>query len=238
MTHTISDESLLAEIEYLIRQMPPSSQLLSEDENTLEWCGRARAVSGLLDAQYRFHLQLAIDNLHGQATLLQDPIGVRKLLMAARHHLRMRTVGPLSLAVGSGMVFQYFDSLSDIIKEAKSDILFVDPFLDKEFVSKYLGFVGNSTRVRLLSRKYINTLVPSVEQYVAQHGLAVEVRSSNDLHDRYVFIDGSSCYQSGASFKDGGIKPTVLTQIVDPFPAVLKTYEDLWQGSNIKYPIP
>lgn len=219
----------------MIRQMPPSNKLFSADDDTLEWCGRARAVSGLLDAQYQIPLQMAIDRLHGS---LQDPVSVRKLLMAARHHLRMRTVGPLSLAVGSGMVFQYFDGLSDIIKEAKSDILFVDPFLDKEFVSKYLGFVGDGTRVRLLSRKFISTLVPSVQQYAAQHGLAIEVRSSNDLHDRYVFIDGSSCYQSGASFKDGGVKPTVLTQIVDPFPAVLKTYEDLWQGSDVKYPLP
>lgn len=36
------------------------------------------------------------------------------------------------------------------------------------------------------------------------------------LGDRYVFVDGKACYQSGASFKDGAkLTPTTLTQITD-----------------------
>ena len=134
------------------------------------------------------------------------------------------------------MVFAYFDTLSDIVREAKTDAFFVDPFLDKEFLAKYMGFVSDGTKVRLLANRYMTTLVPSVAQYVTQRPLTIEVRSSNDLHDRYVFIDGSSCYHSGASFKDGGIKPTVLSQIVDPFPAVMQTYNDLWQTAKVHYP--
>ena len=40
------------------------------------------------------------------------------------------------------------------------------------------------------------------------------------FHDPSLFIDGSSCYQSGASFKDGAKNaPTTLTQITDAFQA-------------------
>jgi hypothetical protein len=47
-------------------------------------------------------------------------------------------------------------------------------------------------------------------------------------------VDGLSCFQSGASFKDGAKKaPTTLTQITDAFTAVLETYEQLWTKSEV-----
>jgi hypothetical protein len=90
--------------------------------------------------------------------------------------------------------------------------------------------VSPTAAVRLLTHeKRIAELVPSVALFSQQYKTTVEVRSSvKDLHDRYVFVDKRACYQSGASFKYGGIKPTILTQIVDAFPAIQKTYEDLW----------
>jgi len=43
-----------------------------------------------------------------------------------------------------------------------------------------------------------------------------------------------SCYQSGASFKDGAKKaPTTLTQITDAFSAVSATYEQRWSTSVV-----
>ena len=53
--------------------------------------------------------------------------------------------------------------------------------------------------------------------------------------DTYVIVDGESCYQSGASFKDGARKsPTTLTQITDAFPAIQQTYEDLWKSATVE----
>ena len=46
-------------------------------------------------------------------------------------------------------------------------------------------------------------------------------------------VDGTSCFQSGASFKDGGRSaPTTITQITDAFAAVRQTYEDLWKNAK------
>lgn len=54
------------------------------------------------------------------------------------------------------------------------------------------------------------------------------------MHDRYVFVDRTACYQSGASFKDGAKKsPTTLTQITDAFAAVQQTYEALWAAGTV-----
>lgn len=233
MLNKINDESLLAEIEEVIRAMPPRQKMRYDDDETLAWCGRVRAVFNNLDPVHQFPMTTALDRLRGNTG---DEAKVRELILTARHDLRMRTVGPLSIAVDAGSVFNYFDGLAKIIQEAKSDILFVDPYLDKDFVGRYLPQVSPSAQVRLLGSKDIPALVPAVQLFGQQHSLGVEVRSSAGLHDRYVFIDGSSCYQSGASFKDGGKKSTTLTQIVDAFPAVKSTYEAMWQAGKTEYP--
>jgi hypothetical protein len=57
---------------------------------------------------------------------------------------------------------------------------------------------------------------------------------TNAIHDRYVLIDNTSCFQSGSSFKDGGKSaPTTLTEITDAFDAVRQTYEELWNAAQI-----
>lgn len=157
---------------------------------------------------------------------------VLMLLHQAENDLRFRTTGPLSIGVSVGRVFEYFDELRKIIETAKSDLLMVDPYLDAEFVSRYLPFVSQGTKVRMLARERMSTLKPAVAAFIAQSGLSVEVRSVGGFHDRYLFLDGQACYQSGASFKDGAKKtPTVLVQITDAFAGVRATYEHLWAGA-------
>ena len=147
----------------------------------------------------------------------------------------METVGPLSVAVPSGGVYDYFDEVRKIVEAAREDILFVDPYLDAEFVSRYLVHIGASIQTRLLTREKLSTLLPAVDTFVKQSSRRVEVRSARGFHDRYVFVDGSACYQSGASFKDGArTAPTTLTQITDAFAAVRQTYENLWQTGKVE----
>ena len=206
------------------------------NDATLEWCGGVRSAFSHVDAYVSGTMNSALNTLRSPSAL-SDPAKVRELLLGARYGLRM-IVGPVNLAIDAGAVFHYFDGLTKIIEEAKTDILFVDPYLDKEFVSRYLSNVAPSAKVRLLGTQKMPALVAAAELFSKQSGLNIEVRSSEDIHDRYVFIDGGSCYQSGASFKDGGKKPTTLTQIVDAFAAVKQTYEALWNAAQIEYPKP
>jgi hypothetical protein len=61
----------------------------------------------------------------------------------------------------------------------------------------------------------------------------VEIRSAPGFHDHYIIIDECSCYQSGASSKDGAKhSPTTLTQITDAFDAVYRTYLDIWASAK------
>jgi hypothetical protein len=157
------------------------------------------------------------------------------LLHQARHDLLLKTVGPLSKAIPHGGFFDYFDEIRKVIETARQDLLFVDPYLDAEFVSRYLEHVVKGVHIRLLARERVKTLLPAVEAFAKQSKQKVEVRSASSFHDRYVFVDNATCYQSGASFKDGAkTAPTTLTQIVDAFVAMKQTYEDLWNAAKVE----
>jgi hypothetical protein len=154
------------------------------------------------------------------------------LLNTARHKIRMQTVGPLSVAVDKGMVFDYFDGLRKIVEEARCDIFFIDPYLDVDFVSNYLPFVNSSVTTRLLCGKRFPNVIAAAQLFAAQHNITIEVKRSNAIHDRFVFIDGKRGFQSGASFHQGGVKsPSILTEVTDTFSSTRQIYENIWKAS-------
>ncbi len=79
-------------------------------------------------------------------------------------------------------------------------------------------------------------LVPAVMVFAQQENRAIEIRSSAVHHDRFVFIDGAACYQSGASFKDGAQRTvTTITQITDAFVELKGKYEALWAAAKPEF---
>lgn len=233
----MNQEELLGEVEDILRTMPDRATLRHPTDENFAWLGRVSAFIEAWDAPKQIPLGAAMNQFHGQmARDAQE--GLRKiltLLHQARHDLRMKTIGPVNAALGHGDVFDYFDEIRKIIEPAKQDLFFVDPYLDAEFVSRYLPHVVAGVTIRLFTRERLRTLLPAVDMYARQSGTAVQVRSAPDFHDRYVIVDRAECYQSGASFKDGAKKaPTTLTQITDAFPVVLQTYEDLWDKGKVE----
>lgn len=233
----MTDEQLLAEVEDLLRNAPPLGAFLQRADTNLTWLGRFSAVMRAWDSTRSAEV-LNNQTLLESMDTFKVVEGFRRsmtLLHEARHDLRMETVGPLSVAVAHGQVFDYFDEVRKVIEGAKQDLLFVDPYLDAEFVSRYLSHVSQGVTARLLTRERLATLLPAVDLFARQSKLAIQVRSAPHFHDRYVFVDGNACYQSGASFKEGAKSaPTTLTQITDAFTAMAQTYEDLWSKAKVE----
>lgn len=233
---TISPEQLLAEVEDVIRTMPPRATIRHETAENLAWLGRASAVISMWNSAKAIAFDGYVSKVHA-VVANEAGQGVRAvvtMLHQARHDLRLKTVGPLTVVVDQGGVFDYFDEVRQIIESAKSDLLFVDPYLDAEFVSRYLPHVSQGVTIRLLARERLPTLLPAVAMLRQQSDLTVAVRSASGFHDRYVFVDAAACYQSGASFKDGAKKaPTTLTQIVDAFSVVSSMYEQIWSVATV-----
>jgi hypothetical protein len=234
----VTNEQLLAEIEDILRALPTREQFDKRSEDSISWVGRAAAALTRWDMPKFPQIDAAVDDINKSLDTVRNINGRTKLtqlLHQARADLRME-VGPLSVVIDKGQVFDYFDELRKVIEPARKDLFFVDPYLDAEFVTRYLPHVAAGTTVRLLgSQKRMATLLPAVDLFAKQSGLGINVRSSNDIHDRYLFVDQSACYVSGASFKDGAKKaPAVLTQIGDAFQAMWTTYNDLWNKATVE----
>ena len=233
----MKNEELLAEVDDILRTMPPRETLRHSNDDNFAWLGRVAAFVEAWNSVKSIPLTGAMNAFHGQmAREAQE--GFRKivtLLHQARQDLRMKTVGPVNAAVGRGQVFDYFDEIRKIIEPASQNLFFVDPYLDAEFVSRYLPHVRSGVPIRLLARERLSTLLPAVDLFAMQTGALVDVRSAAGFHDRYVIVDHGTCYQSGASFKDGAkAAPTTLTQITDAFGPVQKTYEDMWTNGKVE----
>lgn len=232
-------EQLLLELQDVIRTMPGARDFGANPDKCIPWLGRASAAMSQWDAarsmvhfepEVRKYAALQANANRVNFIPLRQQLLV--LLHQAENDLRLRTIGPLSVGVAAGRVFEYFDELRKLIEAARSDLLIIDPYLDAEFVSRYLPFVPTGTQVRMLARERLSTLKPAVEAFAAQSGILIELRTIGGFHDRYLIVDGQSCYQSGASFKDGAKKtPTVLSQVTDAFKSVQSTYEQLWANA-------
>jgi hypothetical protein len=233
----LTEEQLLAEIDDLLRTRPPRAAFDQGLAESHAWLGRAGALIAEANPIRTLEAQMVLSSV-------VSPNGARSshamqellvMLNQSRYALFLKVGRPLATAIGHGSVFEYFDELRKLIEPAIREVFFVDPYLDAEFVPKYLPHVKQGVVIRLLtSDQKLATLLPSVDAFAQQYKVTIAVRTTTGLHDRLLFVDGSACYQSGASFKDGAKKaPTTLAQLIDAFGPVLKTYEEIWTRAAV-----
>jgi hypothetical protein len=236
----LNPEQLLLEVEEVIRSMPDPRDFSVNPQKVLPWMGRASAAMRAWDSGLSIlHFEPLVQNYSRRSALNRsynyDPTrqSLVLLLHQAQNALRLQSMGPLSIGIGTGRVFEYFDEVRKLIEGAKSDLLFVDPYIDAEFVSRYLPHVADGVITRILARERVLALKSAVAAFTAQTTRSINIRTAPNFHDRYLFVDGVTCHQSGASFKDGAKKaPTTLTQITDAFLAVQSTYEKIWDQAT------
>ncbi|MDT4290488.1 hypothetical protein RO575_13050 [Methylomonas sp. MO1] len=228
----LDPSQLLAEIEDAIRTTPADYS----NSNAIPWLGRAASLLKRWAPGRSIMINLHARGALGVSDMLasSDFSSLLMLLHEARHDLRLNEVGPLSTAIDRGSVLDYFEEVRRLLVTARSELFFVDPYLDAEFVSRYLPQVPTGVTVRMLGKKGMAALAPAVDLAAQQFSLKIEVRSSSALHDRFIFLDNTRGFSSGASFKDGArLAPTIFTEITDALPAVHGTYEQMWSAATV-----
>lgn len=231
----ITDGQLGSAFDALIRAMPEKNKLHHDNDANSEWLAEAVALVTIAAPNRAGIFKLNVENLYSRLFDPREQIGKLVLtLQQLRAEFRLKSNGPTTLAFEPGRSFDYFDEIRKILESATSEVFVVDPYLGADFIGRYLPHVKAGVSVRLLVQNQITQVRSAVDAYTTQYAANIEVRKSQDMHDRYIFIDGRECYHSGATFKDGAVKsPTTLTQIVDAFSAVLTTYESAWVAGKI-----
>lgn len=204
----LTNAQVLAEIEDVLRTMPDRSRLYLDDDINHAWLGRAAAAIGNWGGP-RAAWYTAIADLDSHGEFSDAPGKFIRILHQAQNDLRMKTVGPVNVAVGTGQVFAYMDTIRKLIQEAKTQILFVDRYVDGDFVSDYLPHVSAGVEIRILARRdrtterHLAKLFPMARSFSLQYSQRIQIRTHDGFHDRFVMIDGLVGYGSSCSFKDG-----------------------------------
>jgi hypothetical protein len=130
-------------------------------------------------------------------------------------------------AYAAGDEFAFYKELKDTVAAATHDIFIVDNYLSTEFFELYVEPIRPGTPVRILTDKITGNLQAVASKYATRGGF--ELRTSGDVHDRHVFVDGRG-WMIGQSIKDAAKKkPTYMVEIsIAVLPTFQKIYEDIW----------
>lgn len=233
MTSMLSDHQLYTEFTELLREMPNQATLSHSTNENQMWLGRALALVQLADPARAIFFRSDVEVL--RTMLVNPPDQIQKILTTLHgfhYEWRIKCGGAMAAVFDAGQPFDYFDQLRRVIEPATTDLLFIDAYINSDFVASYLPHVRDGVRVRLLVSQYADAVRSSVNAYRSQRGLDVEIRRGKP-HDRMVFIDKMQCWQSGSSFKDGAKKaPVVFIQMIDAFDAVSAIGEKQWQEAT------
>ena len=136
---------------------------------------------------------------------------------------------PKDKVISEGKYFDAFEFIPAIIKEAKDNIVLVDPYCD----SKALVFLNNKNKdVSLTIYKGQHSKLKEEETKIfeAQNG-STNVVTKNPLHDRFLIIDQKQCFLLGSSLNNAGKSLLTITkieldgakkQIIEEYPLLTK----------------
>ena len=213
------------------------------EDDTAIWLGRLEAVLAQMPAMVVNLAKLRYSNIAlNHSTMRTGAINDIKIALYAAL-AAAELVAPISLkgafiAVGSS--FDAFAAIARLISNARSSILIVDPYMDEKLVTEIVPTAGAGVLVRLLSDSFSVRpgLAPAVRAWETQHGatrpIISRLSAPRALHDRAIFIDDTSAWSLGQSFKDLAVRaPTTIVR-VDEEAAQLKkaAYEAIWEAAT------
>ena len=107
-----------------------------------------------------------------------------------------------------GQIYDAYSLLLDIFDKSKEEIIIIDNYVDK----KLLDVLSKTNKkIIIYSKNYNEELINKYNKEYTN----VTCKYTNKFHDRFIIIDKSILYHSGASFKELGNKCFALNKIED-----------------------
>jgi hypothetical protein len=159
-----------------------------------------------------------------------EPSGPYDLLVAT---------GALPLALETNQVYlpagsqhDAYVELRKIVQLAKQDMLIVDPYVD-ETLWELLTNVHPTLKLRILTEQMKKDFRLEGRKFAAQHGNAIEIKTTSKYHDRFIVEDGQRCWHIGASIKDAGNKAFAFSELLGPelVKFVIADVENQWSAA-------
>jgi phage regulator Rha-like protein len=103
-----------------------------------------------------------------------------------------------------GQIFDAYVFISEIIQDAKNEIVLIDNYIDDSTLTILLKKRAG-VKVGILTKSYSRQLLLDIQRVNQQYG-GFEVHHFDKSHDRFLIIDRTVVYHIGASLKDLGKK--------------------------------
>jgi len=115
-----------------------------------------------------------------------------------------------------GKSFDAAVAVLEIINSAKQSITLIDNFINVETL-KFFADIDKSIPILLITQPKSNTasFELMLEKFSKQYR-SINIKTTQDFHDRFLVIDNKEYYHLGASIKDAGNKVFMYTKIADP----------------------
>lgn len=205
------------------------------DSEPQRWIARIGALLARVSIVHKFEFQGARGTAVQHWSVVRE-VFRQKLLAAAeeiRLSLELEGHEEIGKVYKSQQQYDFLRDLKEIILGAETEVFVVDPYFDGQAFETFLSPLGSECAIRILCSRYSSDVAGHVSAFAAQHKANPELRSSRDLHDRLVIIDGSDCWIVGGSIKDAGTKPTYLVPLQPSIsPTKIGIYEALWREAT------
>lgn len=235
-------DRLYHELGFLIAEMPDMNTDQWRAPEGQRWLGRATALieqSGSVMDTATFNV--AVENLHSIRSYpdhVQQITAVLYRVLARAELQASPSVRGAFIPVGEA--FSAFTALSKILAEARSIVMFVDPFADANLLTDFAVLVPESITIQILADASARkaALAPAVRHWEQQYGsirpLEARLANARSLHDRLIIIDERESWSLGQSFNALAARaPTSLLR-ADPETAQLKiaAHAQIWQRAD------
>ena len=202
-------------------------------------------------AAYRPRIDKAYQTLSGEEDRLRVAyiVGreVSKIVPTSEFSAALRSVGwelrDTLLPIGDTVRELFFGEKTEhdayvgirgILQGASSSLVVVDPYVDQSILTLLTACAKANMNVRILTSRIPSDFALEAKKWLTQHqGVVLEVRTSKEFHDRFIVLDGQSCWHIGASLKDAGAKAFMISQIEDDAnaKALVKQIDKSWHAA-------
>ena len=234
----LEQQILLLKLTDLLESMPDLS-VENQDPTAppRRWVARAGALLSRAGPDYRsvFHRSKLLIGTYWKQSVQSIQGAMVEAIEELQLDLELAGRTDIGRAYPADKQYEFFTDLKGIFNRAESEIFLIDVYLDGEAFNDYLAGPAQRVGVRILTgnTRYGSGLETFVKKHQEQFNSAVEIRKSEAIHDRVVFVDRDECWIMGGSVKDAGKKPTYLIPVIPHHTAAkFAIYTDVWEKSS------
>ncbi|MDQ7061041.1 MAG: ORF6N domain-containing protein [Sulfurimonas sp.] len=114
-----------------------------------------------------------------------------------------KTIKPKQGIFYNGQVFDAYNFVADLIRDAKESIVLIDNYVDDTTLTLFSK--NQNISVTIYTQTITKQLKLDLQKYNAQYK-NIALKTFKDSHDRFMIIDNREVYYIGASLKDLGKK--------------------------------